>query len=157
MIMNFRILALLVLTYFSIRLNAQTKESETLPSGTWKVTQITSEKETEGKIDTTRYKSTADVKDYIRFPQTIEVKDSLTIVLSYFDTEEKSTASYLLEGDSLSIIEGPLRHIYLYELKDDDLVMTMESTYVNRKWDDNSTPITEIIAHKWIFILKIQK
>jgi len=157
MIMNFRIFALLMALIFGAHLYVQSKPSATLPLGTWKVTQITSEKDTEGKIETTRYKSTADVKDYIRFPQTIEVKDSLTIVLSYFDREEKSMASYILEGDTLSIIEGPLRLIYLYELKDSEFVLTMESTYVNRKWDDNSSPITEIIAQKWIFILKIQK
>ena len=132
-----------------------TQLTDTIPHGTWETVRIVNEKTVGGKTETTRYNTMADVKDYI-FPQSMEIKDSLTVELSFIDTEEKRTATYIIESDRFSLIDGPLRLVYLCDYKDGDLVLTMEYPLLNPKRDGNSALRTEEIAEKWIFILKIQ-
>jgi hypothetical protein len=126
--------------------------NDSIPHGTWEVTQVSLEKNTDGKVDTAMYKTIADVKDYIRFPQVIEVKESATMVLSYFDSEEKRTAVYTLDGDRLTIIVGVVGYYCRFGIVEGNLVLTIENTVASR----NAAGQIAYHTEKQVFTLKKQ-
>ena len=55
------------------------QSADVLPQGKWVVTQITSEKNTNGKVQTTDYISTARIISHIPCPQELDAKKSAQI------------------------------------------------------------------------------
>jgi len=149
--MKIFILTCLMLACFVCRLGAQTNESDTLPHGRWEVTQITFEKNTDGRIETIRYNTTADTKDLIRFPQSMEAGDSLRCVLSYFGIDEKRPAEYVLKGDRLTITEGSIENSYQYNQIEGSLLISIEYPYKTRQRSGERK--LENVTEKWVFRL----
>ena len=114
-----------------------------LLQGQWEVKQVTVEKNTDGKIDTTVYNTVAEVKELMRFPQMLEVKDAKTILLHYPGVNQEVAAEYRLNGDKLRIDEGPLGYSYLVEIKDGNLILTNIDTYISKPFGGQMENITK--------------
>ena len=121
-----------------------------LPQGKWEVKQITVEKSINDSVQITVYNTAAEVKDYIRFPQMLEVKNEQNILLHYHDINQEIEAEYTLDGDKLSIIDGPIGYSYSIAVTDENLVLTSINTYIKKPFGGQMENITE----KWTFILQ---
>ena len=117
--------------------------------GKWSVEKVSIEKNTDGKVKKTVYKSAAEVKSYIPCPQEWEVKDSKTITLRYADGREEP-AEYTMEGNQLKIMTATAMQLYQYSIKGKSLTLTTTHNYVNNL----PTGHTERIEEKWTMVLK---
>ena len=131
-------------------------KTEIIPYGLWEVTQVVLENNAVGRAQDVRHNTSADVKDYVRFPQVIEVIDSKTILLQYEGIAEKRIAEYTIDGDRIAILEGPIGYTYQYSLNDDNLILTLEYQYANSR-SNRSAGQAEFITEKWSFTMRIQK
>ena len=141
---------------------------DTLPQGIWKVEEVTVERSDDGnrqtetnstanstgnKIQTTRYKSVAEVKNYVRFPAVLEVVDSHTMLMQYWGVEEKMTAEYTIAGNRITILEGPIGYTYLFRITEGNLVLTLEYEFPGKR----TAGRTEILTEKWNFTMSKQQ
>ena len=130
--------------------------TENIPFGLWEVTQVVHENNADGRAFATQHNTSADVKDYVHFPQVIEVIDSTTILLQYAGIAEKRMAAYTIDGDRIAILEGAAGQSYLYSVNDETLVLTLEYQYANSR-SNRSAGQAEFITEKWSFTMRIQK
>ena len=137
-------------SYAQSHLVAQTFDP--IPQGSWEVTQITIEKNTDGKVRKTAHRTINDVQSYISFPQKWVVMDSETIVFKYADGTEETT-KYKLEGNQLMINTAVAMQSYQISYNEEILTLRITHNYVNNLPRDRS----EIIVEKWIVELKKQK
>ena len=121
-----------------------------IPHGLWEVAEVTIEKNTGGKVETTVYKSADEVKSHIPCPQELEV-NARTATLRYPEGIEES-AEYTTEGDLTLYTALGLR--YRYEIKDGNLILTAIFNYVN---NDLAARRSENITENWIIALKINE
>ena len=137
----FAFLGILNLTSF-----AQTKKNVL---GIWEVSQITIEKNTDGKTEKNVYNKGGKVQSYIPCPQKWEIKDSKTIVLYYEDGTEE-TSEYEIKDNQLAIRYAGAILSYRYIVNDDTLTLTITHKY---KWNlpDGSLQDRE---EKWNITLK---
>ena len=118
-----------------------------LLQGVWKVEQVTIEKNTDGKVQTTVYNMAAEVQNHIPCLQELEI-NAQTAVLRYPDGGEEP-AEYTLGSDlTIYTVVGQL---YRYSIKDENLILTVAYNYVN---NDLLAKQTENITEKWVITLK---
>lgn len=122
---------------------------DALPQGKWTTVQITSEKNTDGKVQTIVFDSAAGVRSHIPCPQELEIQEK-GIVLHYPDGWKES-ASYTLEGDSLTLFIPVGNQTYKCEIKEDSLTLTATYQYVN---NDLSAKKSEKISEKRMIAFK---
>ena len=126
--------------------------SDKLQPGVWEVTQITVDKNTDGRHGRNTHKKAAEVQSYVRCPQKWEVTESDTIVLNYDDgTAEK--AEYTLEGNQLAIFTDVGFQTYRYELNEEKMTLTTTHYYINNLPSDRAEKIEE----QWTINLEKQK
>jgi len=123
--------------------------TDVLPQGLWKVAQITIEKNTDGKLETTVYNTVAEVQSHIPCPQELEVNAEIA-VLRYFDDWEEA-AEYALEGDELIIYTASGVQKYRYSIQDGNLILIAAYNYVN---NDLQAKRSENITEERTIILK---
>ena len=128
------------------------KANETLPQGTWEVEQVTSEKNTDGKIQTVVYNSTADIESHIPCPQKLEIHET-GVILHYAD-EWKESASYSFKGDLLILFIPVGNQTYKCEIKDDTITLTATYQYVKNDLSARPVKKTENIREKRIITFK---
>ena len=131
-------------------------KTENIPYGLWEVTQVVHENNAGGRALATQHNTSAEVKDYVRFPQVMEVIDSTTILLQYAGIKDKRIAEYTIEGDRIAILEGPIGYTYRYSINDETLVLTLEYQYANSRFN-RSAGQTAFITEKWVFTMQKQK
>jgi hypothetical protein len=96
--------------------------------GRWEVSQITVEKNTDGKKETAVYKSASEMKSFIPFPQEWEIKDTETAVLRFPDGREE-TSLYTLAGKQFTMgITGALL-LFSYSVTGENLTLTVTINY----------------------------
>ncbi len=125
----------------------------TLPLGQWEVVQITLEKNTDGRVETTTYNKTDEVNSYIRFPQAVETGESQRIVLHYPGKVESTVAGYTLEDDLLTIRSVGVVLQYQCHISNEILTLILVRHYSNNISEKELEHVTE----KWVITLKQQK
>jgi len=124
------------------------QSTEALPQGLWKVEQITIEKNTDGKLETTVYNTAAEVQGYIPCPKEWEIKDAKTIVLRYADGME-TIIEYSLNGNRFTIaVLGAILQ-YEYSINEEKLTLVTTHSYA---WSQSSGVIARI-EEKWAIVL----
>ena len=142
-----KVLVIVLLLLCSFAVQAQNK----LPQGKWEVTQITIEKNTNGKIDTAVYNAAKEIISHIPCMQELEIKGE-NIVLRYSDGQEE-TADYTLQGDHLTIHIATGNQIYKYKNNGSTITLTAFYEYVN---NDLVAKKYETISEKRIITLSIK-
>ena len=127
-------------------------ETEGIPHGLWLVTQVTIEKNTDGKMERTVFKSADEVKSHIPCPQELEV-NAKTATLRYPGSWE-DTADYTLNGNQLIIYILVGTQQYQYGISNGNLLLTADYNYVN---NDLIAKKSENIAEHRRIILKISE
>jgi len=113
------------------------------------VTQVTIEKNTDGRVEKTIYNSADEVKSHNPCPKELEINEK-TATLRYLDGSEEN-AEYSTEDDmklTLTTIPGQK---YRYETKDGNPVLTAVYHYVN---NDLKAKRSEDIREQRIIYLK---
>ena len=141
MITKALILSCLFLTSIFIRAN------DTIPHGKWEVSQVTIEKNIDGKHSREVYKD-AKVQNHIPCPQTWEIRDVKTIKLKFSD-ETEVTTEYVLKEDTMTIIYHGAIMKYQCIVTDNDLTLTITKKY---QWNTPSGHV-EQIEEKWVINL----
>ncbi len=131
--------------------SANAQNSAILPQGRWKVSQITIGKNTDGKTQTSVYKTAAEVQSYIRCPQEWEVKDTQNIVLEYSEGT-KEPCTYTLEANRLTVHTPSGMQVYQYATNTKILTLITTYNYINNL----SIGDVEHIMEQWTIILKKQ-
>jgi len=118
--------------------------NDTIPIGTWVVTQTSIEKYTDGRSKSTVYNSASKVQSYVRCPQVLEVKDSVTLMLRYSD-ETEETAKYKLEGNQLIVYAPDATQSYQFSMNGEKMTLRITHNYLNNLREGR----TERIEEKW--------
>ena len=116
-------------------------QAQTL-QGIWTVEQITIEKNTNSRVDTTVYHSAAEVTGTILCPDEWEINQD-SIVWRYFRGGEAIFA-YTLDGDQLTLNTVGAIHPYQYSMSGGKLILTI-------RYNVNNPPIH--MDEKWIITL----
>jgi hypothetical protein len=127
------------------------QSADVLPQGKWVVTQITSEKNIDGKVQTTNYNSSARFISHIPCPQELEINDKGILLRHHHGFEE--FAEYTLDGDQLTIDLPAGTQKYKCEIKDDTLTLTANYKYVN---NDLVAKKSEQISEKRVITFKMK-
>jgi len=144
MITKALILSCLFLTSILIRAN------DTIPHGKWEVSQVTIEKNTDGKVETTVHDTLRAGQSFIPCPQIWEFRDSVNVVL-HFPDGNKEVTNYVVDGNQITIgFLGALQK-YGYAVEDHKLTLTVTHSY---QWNQPSGNLA-VIEEKWTVILKI--
>ena len=131
---------------------AQTAQANNaIPYGTWEVSQIVMEKNTNGKVETKVYNKAAEMKERIPCPQAWEIKDSGIIVLRYSDNVEETT-EYTIEDSVLTINSVGIVLKYMYTLNNETLTLTVTQKYMWNQPDG----LVDDIEEKRTITLKMQ-
>jgi len=123
------------------------QSTDALSQGLWKVAQVTIEKNTDGKLETTVYNTAAEVQSRISCPQEWEIS-AQNIVMRYPSGRE-TTSKYTVDGNLLKIMATAAAQSYRYKTDKENLTLTIEYKYVNNL----PTRQRERIEEKWTIIL----
>ena len=115
--------------------------------GKWEVEKVSVEKNIDGKVEKTVYNSAEEVKSHVPCLQEVEVNEK-TAVLRYPDGREE-IAEYTTKDDL--ILYTVLGQRYRYEIKGENLILTVDYSYVN---NDLEAKKSENIKENWIITLK---
>ena len=128
------------------------KANGTLLQGSWEVTQITIEKNTDGKIEKTAYDNAGKIQSHIPCPQKWVFKDSTAATL-YFQDDREEITEYSVDEDQLMIRYLGALLQYQYVVSGDKVMLTMSNKY---QWNQPSGHI-EQIEEKWVIHLNKSK
>ena len=123
--------------------DAVEQANDSIPPGTWEVTQVRLEKNTDGEIQRATNSTTAAMKESVRFPLKLEIKESRNILLYYDDSKEGISAEYTLEEGQLKIMSVGIALEFRYSLSDEQLTLAFVHRYANRKSADKVENVTE--------------
>ena len=122
--------------------------NDALLQGSWEVTQITIEKNTEGKIEKMAYDNAGKIQSRIPCPQKWVFKDSTAAALHFQDDREETT-EFSLDGDELTIRYAGAVLKYQYVVSGEKLTLITTQNY---SWNQPSGQI-EKIEEKWAIVL----
>ena len=131
--------------------DAVEQANDSIPQGTWEVTQVTVEKTADGKVERATNRD-AQTQTFIPCPQIWEFKDSKSIVRHYLDgTEEIS--DYSLEEKQLVIHSPTALQNYQYTINGELMTLQITHNYVNNLPDGQTLQIEE----KWSIVIRKQQ
>ena len=121
---------------------------EKLPQGRWEVKQVTVEKNTDGKIDTTVYNTAAEVESHILCVQ--EWKITANNILLRYPNGIEETVDNTLKDNILTVyaFDG-IEYLYKCSVNGENLILTITLNYRNRD--------LEAVVEKRTIILNQQK
>ena len=133
---------------------AQTGENDNqndmLSHGLWEVTQVTIEKNTDGRAEKIVNNAAKEVRSHNPCPKELEVNEK-TATLRYSNGWEEP-AEFTTEGDlTLYTVLGQR---FRYEIKEGSLILTVRYNYVN---NDLAARRSERITENWTIILKMSR
>ena len=130
-----------------------TQVNDKIPYGSWKVSQVTIEKKTNGQMEKNIYATAAEVKEFVPCAQTWEIIDSKTVVLHYSDDIGEEITEYAFEDGQLRINMMGAILKYQYNINDKTLTLTSIRKY---KWNQHDGSMDDI-EEKRIITLYLQK
>ena len=119
-----------------------------LLQGQWEVKQVTVEKNTDGKIDTTVYNTAAEMQAY-PLPVEWEIKDAQTIVWHYYNGT-KQALDYSLGVNNQLLIATTTLQSYQYSINGNTMTLITTNNYKQNL----HTGHTEHINEKWTIVLQ---
>ena len=149
--MNKMILGLLCLLTTCMIVQAK----DVLSPGKWVIEQVTSEKNTDGTVRTTIYKSAANLQSHIPCPQELEIQE--TCIVLYYPDGWTESAEYTFKDDQLIIHLPTGDQTYKCDIKDDAITLTSNYKYANVDLSARSAKKTEYISEKRTIIFKFIK